>query len=527
MKSTNKEIEIMAEKEASFLDKVLRELPDFTPEIVKYFREVPYQSVMKEADPAVTAQRMTNTAIENAPLALPVGRLLGMMLKSPTAMAVGATALTGDPTNLIPGKAGLAMLEGSKDAEAAFRPRESSIPSEFVKSFINAVQASTNRLTTLEDLRDLPRETIQAGLNDILLNQLTPKAVSKYGTEEFVLDRFLPSTIHNQPTYTATTISDIVNSYEGKIIGEANNSLVESLNRLNKAKERQADLPSYEARTIKEAVNTQVAREEDAIQKIQGVISKQGYLIQDLTKIVTDPKNTPVFGTGSRVPGDKLIRISPQSMMSDITEATSKLSQKIVELGVDPAGKNLQQLVATVNVKIAEAEKAAAKNQKLLDDTIVGRTRTLMQNAKDESDVITVGGKPFVKLEDAQSLSDETAYLNHCVGAIDRTNDKYIPYLDPITGKATQNRHKGYGGFNQYMDRIGKGELEIYSFRPEGKPEFTVAIDPRTGVVTQAYGKGNSSINADQDKVLGEFIKSYEKVKGISVTRPPNGWGEV
>jgi hypothetical protein len=114
-------------------------------------------------------------------------------------------------------------------------------------------------------------------------------------------------------------------------------------------------------------------------------------------------------------------------------------------------------------------------------------------------------------------LAHETDILNHCIGAVGRDNEKYIPAFDTVTGQP--NKGTSHSSFSQYSNALAAGKSEFYSYRPKGLPEFTIEVSPPSWngerIIAQAYGKEDAALNPEQLKAL----ESFSKAKGITFTK--------
>lgn len=100
---------------------IVEELPKFATEMgVPFFGKDEDRSVMKPISSKQIEKTLTETLLTASLGALPIMKAAKFAVKNPVIPGVAATAVTNDPSNLIPGKAGLAMLQGVGDAEAAF-----------------------------------------------------------------------------------------------------------------------------------------------------------------------------------------------------------------------------------------------------------------------------------------------------------------------------------------------------------------------------------------------------------------------
>lgn len=114
----------------------------------------------------------------------------------------------------------------------------------------------------------------------------------------------------------------------------------------------------------------------------------------------------------------------------------------------------------------------------------------------------------FVELKTKQDLGAETEFMNNCAGAggAHPQSGKFLPKWHPITGeqliKDSPNRSSG----DIYWDSISRGDIRMFSYRPEGLPEGTIRYDTRLKKVTEASGKANGKWDPKYNEAIGEFM---------------------
>lgn len=325
-----------------------------------------------------------------------------------------------------------------------------------------------------------------------LANKLSDKELKKYGTPEFLLDRYLPSTINAERYGTSPVPSTVYPGDEYSLARDMKHLSALNESRAKIIKQGEADLP---------------------VRGVSNAKTKDDLLVNHInnysgTKNIQDMLDAKKAG--------KTLYLSDDiySMEREIASGLRGLLGQARDMGIpegDIAKKSIEQLTSVIKKKEDEALKALRKSEKVKISKFKDRTAELMQSQKAEK---LPGG--FVKLEDSTDLSHETAMMNHCIGAVCRDNDRYIPMHDPVTGgftkegqKVFDNRTYVHTSFNQYNNALGDGTSEFFSYRPDGLAEFTVelSIDPR-GVrrLKQAYGPEDSELTTQQKLRLQELL---------------------
>ena len=303
-------------------------------------------------------------------------------------------------SNFIPGSA--AIKSAPLMVGMAFRPRTSVLGSLTRKSLI---EHTSERMPPL-----------------------SKKEISKYGTDEFLLDDFLPSTRYPREWET------YLDRYAGRFPEDFSD--MEDVLNLRAGKEVfDMEHAVFDVNGAKEVFNEEVAR----------------------------------YSSAGRLPPDF-------------------------------GKKQLNQQVAAVKaLQLKDASTEAAKLQKAID-IVSGRTAEKRKI------------KDFVQLDDLQDLSDETHFLNICIGQSAMDNGKAIPALDVITGKPNKINGPNYG--ESYYNSLLSGKKKYFSYRPNGVPEFTVEVEatPLGRDITQAYGKDNASLTTKQSNALEELLSSPEYI---------------
>lgn len=332
---------------------------------------------------------------------------------------------------------------GAGGVIGAFRPTGSVLSKELFNSIKDAVKWNAN--------------THYQNNVSRVASTISDKELKKYGTPEFLLDDWLQSTQEGNVHLSVKKldIQDILNSKEAANI--------------NKATEFRSALQNFSS---------------DPVLKLDSKFTKK--ILENSDDISAFSKGTSVFGSDNTAQG--------YTASNDIRNMIENFAYDLETYGdIQVGDSSLQQLVSKVNqAKLIEA-KQLAKSKELAADAVSQRTfNKPTQNG-------------FVELTDLQDLSDETFFLNHCVGSVGSDGGKYIPALNPVTGKPP-TRVVGVGHGPAYYKDILSGSTKIYSYRPNGVPEFTVEIDPSNGMVRQAYGPNDAPLTIDQQQVLESFI---------------------
>jgi len=307
------------------------------------------------------------------------------------------------------------------------------------------------------------------------VEKLGDKELAKYGTPEFVLDKFLHSTLYNEGAHP---LGVELLTQRGLLQGDA--------------ARRVGDLNWDRADLIKSGP-TVLGPEDSSYEKAlnRGILSA-GIEVEDFLLAKKQGKS---LYTG--VPNSNF------QAYKDIAQGLLGTVRKARELDIPEemiARKSPQQLVSLITDKEDAALKILKKSTEARTVIIATRTKELMATNPDKG----VGELGFVKLTDMRDLSHETAVLNHCLAGICRERTKYVPAIDPVTGvkhKITENA-EAYAATSAgvYQKKLDEG-WEYYSFRPKGEPVMTIEVSPKK-VVTQAYGFEDSDPSPEAWKAL-------------------------
>ncbi len=430
--------------EENFLTKALRiigeELPKFASEM-----NVPFSkdrgSVFDKPTVGDTEKALGEALLQIAGAFGPAALTLPAKVSIPT----GIAAATGDPTALIPG-VGAGLMTASGDAEAAFRPSNSSL---------------------LPSLRKALEGLVIDGV------QFSKKDIAQYGAPEFKLDEYLLS--------TTNPMEEII-----PVVRDLPKALNIRDNILQNVKYRTEDL-----------LNNMDSINGSSYYMFEGEkVLKKGKDIQmdiEYLRKATSPTYT-VYQKGHPID-------QAAAAVRDLGKAAYEFSKEADRLGVKIEGRPLQNIKADVD----KAKVIETLNQVKVPDVIKARTQVLEADPERVTYVRgSEGGKaPFVELREPLDLAQETAILKHCVGSC-RSGNGWIPALDPITGKPHKDYVPGTSIIDIYKQGIAAGE-KIYSYRPEGLPEFTVHVVD--GGVQQAYGLADARLTVRQKGQLEEFLR--------------------
>ena len=394
-----------------------------------------------------------------------------------------------------------ALLMGySGDAEAAFRDgATSSISRNLIKAlteFKDEVMLNAARTTA-----EVPRE-FRAGkvADDLVLqalaNKLSTKELSKYGTPDFVLDRFLRSTKERngkEPWFVGKT--DLPN-----ILNHPNTETVKALNTV-RAEYVKGDPKILDSKPVVGDHDVATGEEKSIDQLLNKIILENSSLIEDYTKSLKESKTLYHSENG-------------RYAAREIADGFHEFLGKARELGIpegDIAKKSFAQLDSIIKKKEDEALKELQRSAERKTETIVKRTNELAKGT--EQNLVNAG---WVRLSDEKDLAQETCAMNHCIGAVGRNQDgTYIPAYDTVTGA----KNKGFNeesSFASYRDKMRDDTHEYYSYRPDGTPKVTVEVDKRSGRIIQAFSKEDSDLTREQVQQLHSLssIKGFDDATG-------------
>lgn len=316
-----------------------------------------------------------------------------------------------------------------------------------------------------------------------ILSKLSDKEISKYGTPEFKLDKWLrtTNTIPNQmPPYIGEVTAEklLHQSAQIKTINSAKAEIIKAV--------EQGKFTSEEMPTVERALSI---FDKELLKQTEGPLIEDFLLAQKQ--------------------GKKLLStLSILDPYYDIKTGAKELARAIVKHGISTETiekGSLQQVVAKVNKADDDAVRALKKSMEAKSQVIRARTAELFNTQRDPD------AGMFIKLTDPKDLAQETDILNHCIGAVGRDNDRYIPGFDTVTGKFNDRKGALNSSFAQYSADLEQGKSEFYSYRPKGLPEATLEIkimhDGRKRII-QAYGKEDAPLTVEQTKAVSEFARA-------------------
>lgn len=400
-----------------------------------------------------------------------------------------------DPTDYIgPGtfakigaslKAAASTITATPMAVAAFRSANNTMLSREFQGYIKKGLQRTG--ADIEYAGEY--NPVAAGILQNLVDKVSDKEISKYGTPEFAIDKWLHSTraFGNTPPTGVDTVS------RAQVLDETTN--VRTWNKIK-----------AEAIKSKELIPEAKDIYENIIQQADKAILKH-----DGTKLAED------FFLAQKQGKDLLYSNDVQYPGDDLQEGLQALTNSMQQYGLtagDIKDKSLQQITALVHRKDDEAVKILRKSMEAKNQIISKRTAELFNSQRDPD------AGMFVKLETPQDLAQETDILNHCIGAISRDNNKYIPAFDTVTGQPNKGIGTGANSsFAQYSAALKSGNSEFYSYRPKGAPELTIEVSPSNWngerIIAQAYGFEDALPTPAQ---LTE-IEKFAKAKGITFNK--------
>jgi hypothetical protein len=324
------------------------------------------------------------------------------------------------------------------------------------------------------------------------LGKVSDKEIAKYGTPEFLLDKWLSSTIW-QPGRAPSGIKPITTA---DVIDEGAN-----LMHWNTVKaEVEKVLPTIPDDQKPILLKT-IAQANDSILK------------SPATKLVED------FGVAQKQSKELLDSNFTDTIAGDIDAGVRNLRFSLMDHKIPfdvLEGKSLQQIVSVAHKADDELVKIYKKSMEHKTKVITTRTAELFNTQRDPD------AGMFIKLTDPKDLAHETDILNHCLGAVGRDNGKYIPAFDTVTGKINPKTSAGNTSFDQYNLGMQNGTSEFYSYRPTGLPEVTLEVKVSQNswggghkYVAQAYGKEDAALTAQQ----ADEVKRFAQAKGITFNR--------
>ena len=355
------------------------------------------------------------------------------------------------------------LAPGSGAIVGAFRPVESKLmPSSLLK-----LRALLNK---------------EVGKEDLILSKISDKELSKYGTTDFLLDKYLPSTIYD---YT-----DSIYAREMKLREFLNTYTMEDL-KLNAKNLARAAKDKYTGAGPDPLFEEQSKLLLDDLKwyhndTASGELDIRAYRDQIKNKLPIYDFNE--FGAGNRWSGDIPTAIDTLQSILDKSKYTEEQLSK----------KSLQQLLGIAK----EVEEASNKDAAAILKYTKERTASLKATQRLPNDL--------VELRDKRDFGAETYFLKHCVGAgaADERTGKFLPKWNPITGEDIIKGDKFRNSADIYYGLMEKGSARYFSYRPSGIPEATVEID-KNGKIHQLYGVNNTEVPSDIKEKIIRGLSSF------------------
>lgn len=340
----------------------------------------------------------------------------------------------------------------------AFRPSDSKL----LPSFLAHMKKDVEK----------PDWTIQERVP--LVNKLSSKELSKYGTPEFLLDKYLISTkMGGNP----------------EILGANELEVGDFL--------RTADMM--------QVANTAKLLAKDANHIDPNVFKLAKYRME----AVLSPYNAPSLEPDIRAFRDQIKTNEPiyvadiRWASDDVRHALISLNKIVHESKYTPeqlSKKSLDQLLVIAR----SVEKATNKTDAAIMDFTKQRTTQLNKEQ----------GLPpgFVELKSKADFGAETHFMDHCVGAggTDVNTGKFLPKWHPITGEELIHGGSFQNSGEIYYGLAEKGKARYISYRPEGLPEATVEIN-KFGEIAQIYGEKNAPLKPELEKMIREVVKPIQE----------------
>jgi len=351
------------------------------------------------------------------------------------------------------------LAPGSGAMVGAFRPVESKLmPSSLLK-----LRALLNK---------------EAGKEDLILSKISDKELSKYGTTDFLLDKYLPSTIAGH--------ADSIYAREMKLREFLNTYTMEDLklNTKNLARAANNKFANPPFTRIQEYLLSDLKRYHN--DTASGELDVRAYRDQIKDKL-------PIYdfdesGAGDRWIGDIPTAIDTLQSILDKSKYTEEQLSK----------KSLQQLLGIAK----EVEEASNKDAAAILKYTKERTASLKATQRLPNDL--------VELKDRRDFGAETYFLNHCVGAggAEETTGKFLPKWSPVTGEVILKNNNFQNSADIYYGLMERGQARYFYYRPEGLPVATVEVD-KYGDIKQLYGEKNSEVPPDIKRKILTGLDSF------------------
>ena len=362
------------------------------------------------------------------------------------------------------------LAPGSRSIVRAFRPINSKIlPSTMAKVKGNLRQYG-------ED----------PNVNIPFLDKLSNKEINKYGTTDFILDKYLPST-------NDVRALERVGPREVRLADFLERDLGVYLLKLD------ADIMAKKAKNL-ETNPTDFNKK--AFNKAQDKLLNN--LIHEDVKILSLEDDIRAFRDQikDKAPIYTLQDYNVSNMyFGDIPKALDKLDELVSKSSYTTeqlSKKSLQQLLGIAK----EVEKQAEADSEAILKYTKERTASLKETQGLPNDL--------VELRDKRDFGAETYFLKHCVGAgaADEITGEFLPKWHPVTGEDLIKGNKFRNSADIYYGLMKNGNARYFSYRPAGIPKATIEINKR-GKIQQLYGVNNTEVPTDIKEKIIKGLSSF------------------
>jgi hypothetical protein len=392
---------------------------------------------------------------------------LGKDIQDPKKVIQFLSGMAIDPTTYLPQfKIAAAGLGAKAALIGAFRPTESKLlPS------------------TIVELKNRINSTYDEGKRIPLSEKLSDKEITKYGTPEFLLDKYLPSTEQGgSPVWLNAEelkLSQFLEEYDVSRLRQKSEYMAKSVTFKNKS-----DFGDAQFR-LKEHLRATPSLEPN---------------IRAFRDQITDGK--PIYIT------DSLHRLGSAGDIETALKTVNSLVSKSAYTPEQLSKKSLKQLLGIAD----EEKKKSQVGIAAITDFTKQRTAQLKSTQGLKNDL--------VELTNKNDFGAETEFLKHCVGAGSiNAEGEFLPKWHPITGadltgdKNLRNSAEIYWGLKE------RGSSRYFSYRPEGLPVATVELT-KDGTVKQLYGFKNTIPKPEDEAKIMDGLKPI--IKEIKFGTPDN-----
>ena len=317
------------------------------------------------------------------------------------------------------------------------------------------------------------------------LDKLSNKEINKYGTTDFILDKYLPST---------NNASELV--------------------QIDPREVRLADFLEQDPRIdwLKLDADKMARRAKNLGIAPTDFNKKVFTRAQDklLNNLIQDDARTALLEDDIRAFRDQIKDKAPIYILEgygvsnfiygDIPKALDKLYELVSQSSYTPeqlSKKSLQQLLGIAD----DVQKVINKDTAVVVDYTKQRTAELkaQQGLPDD----------LVELKDKRDFGAETYFLNHCVGAggADEATGKFLPKWSPVTGEEILRNKNFQNSADIYYGLMERGNARYFSYRPEGLPVATAEVN-KFGDIKQLYGEKNAEVPQDIKRKISMAIDS-------------------